>query len=85
MKKLTTVLISLAIAALVRAQEVKTDSAGNYIQVRSFHDSTTGKTFTDYDKVVHPVYKTKSGKPYIIRTSKTGNKYRFYFLKPENQ
>ena len=82
MKKIITILMAMSVFAIVSAQEVRKDSAGNFIQVR--HDSTTGKTFTDYNGVKHPVYKTKSGKLYFIRTSDKGNKYRSY-LKLENE
>lgn len=83
MKKLLSLFVILLSAAASYSQNVTVDKNGNYVQTKQLSapvDSVTKKTFTDYDNVVHPVYKTKTGREYIIRTSKaTGNKYRYYF------
>lgn len=83
MKKLLFLVMILA-SMLGHSQTVKRDSNGNYYQV----DNTTikkqpivatGKTFTDKNGFVYPVYKTKTGKLFIFKVSKTtGNKYRYY-------
>jgi hypothetical protein len=66
---------------------VKTDSKGNYVDVKVDTVKTpsfkaTGKTFTDSKGVVYPVYVSKNGNLFYIKTAKTsGKKYNVY-LKP---
>lgn len=66
------------------AQTIKRDSQGNYYQIdksviKQQPVIATGKTFTDKNGFVYPVYKTKTGKLFIFKVSKTtGNKYRYY-------
>lgn len=66
------------------AQTIKQDAAGNYVAVKATKDSTqtsakpTGKTYTDTKGNVYPVWVSKNGKLFIVRISKTGNKYNQY-------
>lgn len=64
------------------SQTVTTDKNGNYIQSKTVDTANaipTGKTFTTTKGEIYPVYKTKTGKLYVVRTSKkTGNKYKQY-------
>lgn len=86
MKK--SLLFILAIAAAVcffsrdlAAQRVTVDKSGNYVAVKTNADTVgkaTGKTFTDTKGNVFPVYASKSGKLYVLRTSKSGNVYKQY-------
>ena len=84
MKKVI-LIITLAISSISYSQTVKQDASGNYIAVK--RDSTarkseaisTGKTFTDAKGTQHPVYKSKTGKLFIVKTSqKTGKTYNYY-------
>jgi mitochondrial fission protein ELM1 len=84
MKKVI-LIIALAISSISYSQTVKQDASGNYIVVK--RDSTarkseaisTGKTFTDAKGTQHPVYKSKTGKLFIVKTSqKTGKTYNYY-------
>lgn len=63
-------------------QVIRKDSTGNYTQVKAATvkpaDENTGKTLTDMNGNVWPVYRTKSGKLYALRTSKSGKVYRQY-------
>jgi hypothetical protein len=74
----------MALCLATSAQTVKQDAAGNYIAVKATRDSTgtsakpTGKTYTDTKGNVYPVMISKNGKLFVIRTSKTGNKYNQY-------
>lgn len=75
-------LMLLACFANSFAQNVTKDANGNYIAIKSV-DTTkaipTGKTYTDTKGIVYPVYKSRTGKLYVIKTSKTsGNKYNYY-------
>lgn len=84
MKKVI-LIIALAISSISYSQTVKQDASGNYVLVK--RDSTarkseaisTGKTFTDAKGTQHPVYKSKTGKLFIVKTSqKTGKTYNYY-------
>ncbi len=60
---------------------VKQDANGNYIATKAaiVADKATGKTFTDSKGIKYPVYLSKNGKLYIIRTTKeSGKKYKQY-------
>lgn len=86
MKNILAILILCLIASFASAQTVKTDQAGNYTQVKKETLKTepkdTGKTFTDLKGNTYPVYESKNGKLFYVRTSaKTGNKYNVY-IKP---
>lgn len=64
------------------AQKVERDANGNYVAVKATKtaqdDKPTGKTYTDSKGNVYPVYESKNGKLYVIRTSKTGTQYKQY-------
>lgn len=74
----------LCLSAVCAAQtKVTTDTNGNFVAVRSASrdsvpDKKTGKYFM-VGKQALPVYISKHGKLYVIRTSKkTGKQYRQY-------
>lgn len=74
--------ILLAMFADSFSQTVTIDKNGNYVQSKSLDTVkvvNTGKTFTTSKGETYPVYITKTGKLYVLRTSKkTGNKYKMY-------
>ena len=67
------------------AQNVKQDANGNYSAIGRVKDSTsakpTGQTYTDSKGNTYPVMISKNGKLFVVRISKTGNRYNYY-LKP---
>ena len=78
-------IISLLIMGFVIAghsQNAKQTADGNYISASANNTTEakeTGKTYTDAKGQKYPVYTSKSGKLFIIRTSiRTGNKYNQY-------
>ena len=84
MKKVI-LIIALAISSISYSQTVKQDASGNYVLVEKAPGSkkseaiSTGKTFTDAKGKQHPVYKSKTGKLFIVKTSqKTGKTYNYY-------
>lgn len=83
MKKILLTLSLIIGATCCHAQtSIKTDASGNYISVKDTSIVTsaqpTGKTFTDSKGNIYPVMISKNGKLFVIRTSKTGNKYNQY-------
>jgi uncharacterized protein YxeA len=90
MKKVTyqkiALLMALAFAAFAAtAQKVVTDANGNFVAAPKTvvnHDSTTQKTYTDAKGQVSPVFVSKSGKFYVWKMSKAGNRYRSYLQLP---
>lgn len=80
MKKLIfTAAIFAALGA--QAQEIKTDTEGNFYEVPKTvqaHDSTTAKTYTDAEGKTEPVFIGKRGSYYIGVISRSGNYYRKY-------
>jgi hypothetical protein len=66
------------------AQKVTTDKHGNYIAVKdsAIAGVPTGKTLTETDGTIYPVFKLPTGKLYTNRVSKAGKAYRRY-LKTE--
>ena len=82
MKKAILFFSLLVAAATVTAQNVTRDASGNFHQVKKeAADSSrkTGNTYTTEKGEVFPVYVSKNGKFFIIRTSKnTGNQYKQY-------
>lgn len=77
-------LISLFSFTFDTKAQVKQDAAGNYYAEKTTRiDSTgakeTGKTFTDTKGNQYPVMISKNGKLFVIRVSKSGNKYNYYF------
>jgi acyl-coenzyme A thioesterase PaaI-like protein len=90
MKKIIFLLALVIASAGSQAQNVTVDASGNF---KAFSTkgavkekgkpAATGKTYTDKEGNVYPVYQSSGGKYYILRISKkTGNEYRFY-LKTE--
>lgn len=77
-------MVALFSAMSGNAQSVKQDANGNYIAVKAINDSThtsakdTGKTYTDTKGNTYPVMISKNGKLFVIRISKTGNRYNQY-------
>ena len=82
MKKAILVLIVSLFCAGLNAQTIKKTAEGNYIQQKRTTDSIGGKvigsTFTTSKGDVYPIYLSVNGKAFVIRTSKTGNKYKQY-------
>lgn len=81
MKKILISLVIICASFVAHSQNVKQDKSGNYYAIGR-NDSTqakqTGNTYTDSKGIVYPVYISKKGKLFVIRTSKTGNKYNYY-------
>ena len=84
MKKVI-LIIALAISSISYSQTVKQDALGNYVLVEKTPGSkkseviSTGKEFTDAKGTHYPVYKSKTGKLFIVKTSqKTGKTYNYY-------
>ncbi len=77
-------LFIMGIVVAGNSQTVKQDATGNYYAVKAAKDSTTtykatGKTFTTAKGETFPVYESKNGKLFVIRTSKeTGKQYKQY-------
>jgi hypothetical protein len=82
MKLLITLAIILGLSFGLHAQTVTKDAQGNYTAVKApkidEKPTDTGKTFTDTKGNVFPVYVSKNGKLFVIRTSKAGNQYKQY-------
>lgn len=87
MKKLL-VLLMLSFSLISYSQNAKVDKDGNFISISNNKAKSdtinTGKTFTDSKGKVYPVFKTKRGKLYYPRISKSGRYYRAY-LKIESE
>ena len=81
MKKAILIFSLLVASYSIQAQNVVKDQNGNYTAVKATASKPieTGKTFTDAKGKVYPVYKTGTGKLFVIKTSaKTGNEYKMY-------
>lgn len=84
MKKTLLILTIICASFCAYSQNVVKDSQGNFTQVKATRDSTgtqakaTGKTFTDSKGNIYPVMISKNGKLFVVRISKTGNKYNQY-------
>lgn len=82
MKKAIILAAFLSLYFAGNSQQVTKDKDGNYIVVKAatIDDKAkeTGKTFTAANGSVYPVFISKNGKLFIIRTSKTGNQYNQY-------
>ena len=77
---LITFLVFCGITVQAQINVTQTDS-GNYEQIKKIHAQLqpTARTFTDLKGNVYPVYKSASGKLFVIRTSKkTGKQYKSY-------
>jgi len=85
MKKIICIVGMLLAACVSYSQNVKVDANGNYTAIKNVSAPSggkpTGKTYTDTKGIVYPVMISKNGKLFIVRTSKSGNKYNQY-LKP---
>ena len=78
-------LISISWYSCVSAQNAKLDKNGNFIAIQSKDTTTnkpTGKFFINPNGDKFPVFLTKNGKYYYIKTSKSGRDYKVY-LKTE--
>lgn len=75
-------LLCLIIAVPAKAEEVKRDG-NNFTVIKTVTNSQDVKTVYTYTikDTVYPIYITKNGRCYIIRTSKNGNEYRQYLSK----
>ena len=84
MKKLLLILTIICASNLAHSQNIVKDSQGNYMAVKAPKDSTetsakpTGQTYTDAKGNIYPVMVSKNGKLFVVRISKTGNKYNQY-------
>ena len=76
MRRFITFLLLSAFITLTYAQSY-TRSNNNFTQVTTTTDIKTEYTYT-IKGVVYPIYITKNGRCYIIRTSKNGNEYKQY-------
>ena len=76
MRKFIILLLFSAFITLTYAQSY-TRSNNNFTQVTTTTDIKTEYTYT-IKGVVYPIYITKNGRCYIIRTSKNGNDYKQY-------
>ena len=84
MKKIIVLLVIMIATMFVcaNAQEVKRDG-DNFTVEKVLHQSSdvqTKYTFTVKD-VVYPIWITKNGRCYIVRTSKNGKQYKQYLAK----
>jgi hypothetical protein len=84
MKKLI-LLAFLCLGGVSYSQTVKQDASGNYVYVKKdktdkkSESKKTGKIYTDDKGNTYPVYLSKNGKLFIIKTSKkTGKNYNYY-------
>lgn len=79
-KFIIALLLVFSLFQTVYSQKVTKDDKGNYIAVKAVPEpaKATGKTFTDSKGSVYPVYESKNGKLFVLRTGKTGNQYKQY-------
>lgn len=82
MKKTALILFIFLGSFSLKAQNVIKDVNGNYTAIKKDYVKgelkTTGKTYTDSKGQVFPVYITEKEKLFVVKTSKSGNEYRFY-------
>lgn len=81
MKRVIFILTFALFAGVIcaNAQEVKREG-NNFTQVSNIkqaNDTQTEYTYTIKD-IVYPIWVTKNGRCYIVRTSKNGNEYKQY-------
>lgn len=70
---------SLFIVTAGHAQTVTKDAQGNYhATAKTDSAKATGKTFTDSKGNTYPVFVSRNGKLFYLRTSKSGNIYKAY-------
>ena len=84
MKKIIVLLVAMIATMFIcaNAQEVKRDGNNFTIEkvLQQSTDVQTTYTFTVKD-IVYPIWITKNGRCYIIRTSKNGKQYKQYLAK----
>lgn len=84
MKKIIVLLVAIIATMFicVNAQEVKRDGDNFTIEkiLHQSNDVQTKYTFTVKD-IVYPIWVTKNGRCYIVRTSKNGKQYKQYLAK----
>ena len=85
MKELVIALITVVLVigvAIASAQEVKREGNNFTVEqtIQQSSDVQTQYTFTIKDNV-YPIWITKNGRCYIVRTSKNGNQYKQYLNK----
>ena len=85
MKTFLTILViafSIIFVQTVSAQEVKREGNNFTVEktIQQSSDVQTQYTFTIKD-TIYPIWITKNGRCYIIRTSKNGNQYKQYLNK----
>ena len=82
MKKTIILLAFLSLYFAGNSQTIEKTKDGNYIAVKATKTddkpTDTGKTYTDTKGIVYPVFVSKNGKLFVIRTSKTGSQYKQY-------
>lgn len=81
MKNIILLIAFILIGSVSFAQtKVVKDSNGNYVVTirKDSTDKLAGGNYIDRDKVSHPVYISKKGKLYYIKTSKAGKEYKSY-------
>lgn len=81
MKKLLTVLFLIALQTGYSQIKVVKGSDGKYHSQgrKSTPSQATGTLYVDSDSTIHTIFKTDSGKYYIMRKSKkTGKQYKQY-------
>lgn len=81
MKKILLVM-SILFCSYSFGQNVVRDAKGNFVAAKTQKDTTEAKlttyTYTGTKGEILPVYVSKNGKFFIIRTSKNGNTYKMY-------
>ena len=78
------VIAMIFMSAITYAQESNYKREGtNFTQVQPLKSSTDVQTMYTYTvkDTVYPIWITKNGRCYIIRTSKNGNQYKQYLNK----
>lgn len=81
---LFTVLFIVGVAvAFAEDNKQVTREGNNFTQVTSLQQSTDVQTVYTYTikETVYPIWITKNGRCYIVRTSKNGNQYKQYLDK----
>ena len=77
---LLTAFILLSLTGMAQTKIVK-DAAGNYVTVKrpdTSDNKATGHTFTDLKGNTYPLYISKRGKLFFLKTSKSGSIYKSY-------
>ena len=77
-----TIILMLAFIGAIAQTEVKRNEKGIFCQVKQPIDTAeklTGDSFIDSKGKLYPVYLSKSGKYFVLHTSKkTGKEYKHY-------